>query len=244
VAILFGVYKLGRLLGAHHAHEAFANAVGLWDVERALHLPSEENLQDWLLRLPSAVTAANVYYKFVHFPVTAAFLVWMYMRRPDHYRWARSVLAVMTGVALAVHIAVPLAPPRMLTGLGFVDTAAVYGPGVYGAVRSDGLANQFAAMPSLHVGWAMLVAVGLAVTTRSRWRWLWFAHPLITLWVVVVTANHYWLDAAVALAILAAVMLVLRPPARRHPDREGSHDVHAHPTARAHRSAPRDAVAA
>ncbi|GAA4065238.1 phosphatase PAP2 family protein [Actinomadura miaoliensis] len=222
VVLLFAAYKLGRLLGAHHVEEAFANAGRLWDAERALRLPSEEDLQDWLLKLPPAVVAANVYYKYVHFPATALFLVWTYARRPWHYRWARTVLAVMTGVALAVHIAVPLAPPRMLSGLGFVDTAAVYGPGVYGPAHDDGMANQFAAMPSLHVGWAVFVAVSLILSTRTRWRWLWLAHPVVTLGVVVGTANHYWLDAAVALVILAVVMVVLRPPARprRHPGRD------------------------
>ncbi|WP_217998520.1 phosphatase PAP2 family protein, partial [Actinomadura rubrobrunea] len=214
VAFLFAAYKLGRLVGADHVGEAFANAGRLWEIERALRLPSEKTLQDWVLHLPSAVVAANAYYKFVHFPATAVFLIWTYARRPWHYRWARTALAVLTGVALAVHIAVPLAPPRMLSGLGFVDTGAVYGPSVYGSAHTDGLANQFAAMPSLHVGWAVFVAVSLILSTRTRWRWLWLAHPAVTLYVVIVTANHYWLDALVALVIIAVVMLVLRPPAR------------------------------
>jgi hypothetical protein len=230
VALLFAAYKLGRLLGAHHIDEAFANAGRLWDLERALRLPSEEDLQDLLLELPTpAVVAANAYYKYVHFPATALFLVWTYARRPWHYRWARTVLAVMTGVALAVHIAVPLAPPRMLSGLGFVDTGAVYGPGVYGPAHDDGMANQFAAMPSLHVGWAVFVAVSLVLSCRTRWRWLWLAHPVVTLGVVIGTANHYWLDGAVALVILAVVMLVLRPPAR--PRRERARDRREQPEA-------------
>ncbi|MBO2447055.1 phosphatase PAP2 family protein [Actinomadura barringtoniae] len=212
VAVLFTAYKVGRMLAAEHMVEAFHNAVRLWDLERALHLPSEVGVQDWLLQAPAAVRAANVYYEFVHFPATAIFLVWLYLRRHAHYRWARTVLVVLTAAALVVHFVLPLAPPRMLNGLGFVDTGAVYGPGVYGTPEHDHLSNQFAAMPSLHIGWAVLVATGLILATRSRWRWLWAAHPVITTFVVVATANHYWLDGIVAVALLVITIVIVRPP--------------------------------
>jgi hypothetical protein len=100
----------------------------------------------------------------------------------------------------------PLAPPRMLNG--WIDTGLVLGQSVYGADAESGLANQFAAMPSLHVGWAFLVAVFLIRATRSRWRWLWIAHPVITFAVVVVTANHYWMDGLIALALAVPLVLV------------------------------------
>ena len=82
---------------------------------------------------------------------------------------------------------------------------------------ADHLSNQFAAMPSLHFGWALMVAIGLIVATRSRWRWLWLLHPLVTLLVIVGTANHYWLDAIVATAMLG-IALAADPPAA--PDRQ------------------------
>jgi MFS superfamily sulfate permease-like transporter len=91
----------------------------------------------------------------------------------------------------------------------------VYGPTVYGASpETDSLSNQFAAMPSLHFGWALMVAIGLIAATRSRWRWLWLLHPLVTLLVVVGTANHYWLDAVVAAALLGIALAVIRVPRR------------------------------
>ena len=92
--------------------------------------------------------------------------------------------------------------------LGFVDTGALFGPNVYGPPEGGSIANQFAAMPSLHIGWATLVAIGLIVATRSRWRWLWLAHPIITILVVVGTANHWWLDGIVALVLLAGALAV------------------------------------
>ncbi|MGV9390256.1 phosphatase PAP2 family protein [Streptomyces olivaceus] len=214
VAGLFLVYKLGRHLATGHTTEAFRNARHVWDWERALLLPDEGGVQSLLLHGDTLVHVANTYYAAIHFPATVAFLVWLYLRRPAHYVWARRVLAAVTGAALALHLLFPLAPPRMLTAAGLVDTARVYGPSVYGPPSTDELSNQFAAMPSLHFGWALMLAVGLIVATRSRLRWLWLLHPLVTLLVIVGTANHYWLDVFAAAALLGLALAVLRPPHR------------------------------
>ncbi|GAA3292718.1 phosphatase PAP2 family protein [Streptomyces cinereospinus] len=186
----------------------------MWDLERDVHLPGEGLVQSLLLHDGALVHLANTYYATVHFPATAAFLVWLYLRRPGHYVWARRVLAAVTAAALVLHLAFPLAPPRMLAATGLVDTGRVYGPSVYGSPETDQLANQFAAMPSLHFGWALMVGIGLVVATRSRLRWLWLLHPSLTLLVIVGTANHYWLDALVAAALLGGALAVIRPTAR------------------------------
>jgi hypothetical protein len=214
VAGLFLVYKFGRQLATGHAGEAFHNARRVWDLERAVHLPGEGSLQSLLLHGDGLAQIANTYYATVHFPATVAFLVWLYLRRPAHYVWARRILAAVTSAALVMHLLFPLAPPRMLTAAGLVDTARVYGPSVYGPPRTDHLSNQFAAMPSLHFGWALMVAIGLIVATRSRWRWLWLLHPLLTLLVIVGTANHYWLDAIAAAALLGIALAVIHLPHR------------------------------
>ncbi|MET7703657.1 phosphatase PAP2 family protein [Streptomyces sp. NPDC005485] len=212
---LFAVYEFGRRLGTGHTGEAFRNADRVWDLERALHLPGEGAVQTALLHSDTLVHIANTYYATVHFPATAAFLVWLYLRRPTHYVWARRVLALLTAAALVLHLTFPLAPPRLLAAAGLVDTGQVYGPTVYGgAPATDSMANQFAAMPSLHFGWALMVAIGLIAATRSRWRWLWLLHPLLTLTVIVGTANHYWLDAIVATALLGIALAVIHLPHR------------------------------
>ncbi|MCL7426009.1 phosphatase PAP2 family protein [Streptomyces sp. YS415] len=211
---LFLLYKFGRQLATGHTGEAFRNADRVWDLERALRLPGEGAVQSVLLHGDTLVHLANTYYAAVHFPATVAFLVWLYLRRPGHYVWARRVLATVTAVALAGHLLFPLAPPRMLAGTGLLDTARVYGPSVYGPPAGDQLSNQFAAMPSLHFGWALMIAVGLVVATRSRLRWLWLLHPALTLLVIVGTANHYWLDAIVAAALLGPALAVIHPPHR------------------------------
>ncbi|MHC3471419.1 phosphatase PAP2 family protein [Streptomyces sp. 7R007] len=214
VAGLFLVYKFGRQLATGHTAEALHNAHRVWDFERLLHLPGEGTVQSLLLHGGDLAQIANTYYATVHFPATAAFLIWLYLRRPAHYVWARRVLATVTAAALVLPFTFPLAPPRMLAATGLVDTAKVYGPSVYGPPRTDHLSNQFAAMPSLHFGWALMVAIGLIVATRSRLRWLWLLHPLITLLVIVGTANHYWLDAIAATGMLAIALAVIHPPHR------------------------------
>ncbi|MCX4790968.1 MULTISPECIES: phosphatase PAP2 family protein [unclassified Streptomyces] len=211
---LFVIYKLGRQAATGHVEEAYRNAGNVWDFERSVHLPGEGAVQSLLLHNETLIHLANTYYAIVHFPATLLFLVWLYWRRPRHYVWSRRILAALTGAALALHLLFPLAPPRLLAATGLVDTGQVYGPTVYGAApATDSMANQFAAMPSLHFGWAVMVAVGLIVATRSRWRWLWLLHPLVTLLVIVGTANHYWLDSIVVSALLALAFAAL--PLRR-----------------------------
>jgi len=214
VAVLFLAYKIGRLAVEGHVGDALANAREVWHLERLLHLPSEYALQHALLGDGRLIRAANCYYAYVHFPLTTACLVWMWIRRPEQYVQTRRMLAWLTAAALAVHMLTPLAPPRMLTTVGMLDTGRLFGPAVYSAPSTDSLTNQYAAMPSLHVGWALAVAVALIGAGRSRWRWLWLLHPAITLFVVVVTGNHYWLDAIVAtvlLGLVAAAQSAVRP---------------------------------
>ena len=101
----------------------------------------------------------------------------------------------------------PVAPPRMYPALGFIDVAKNFGQSVYGPV-GQGISNQVSALPSLHAGWAMIVALGVIVASESRWRWWILAHPIITMLVISGTANHWWLDSIAAGAVLALVLAV------------------------------------
>ncbi|ONK09996.1 phosphatase PAP2 family protein [Streptomyces sp. MP131-18] len=212
VIALYMAYKFGRRAANGQFEDAFRNAERVWDFQRALRLPSEAWVQDLVLNSETLIRGINVYYATVHFPAIVVFLIWMYWRRPGHYLWVRWVLTWLTGAALVLHLLVPLAPPRLFGTADMIDTGVVYGPAVYDKPEPDSMANQFAAMPSLHVGWAVFIAVALIVATRSRLRWLWLLHPLITILAVVATAHHYWMDGLVACAILAVVLMVLRPP--------------------------------
>jgi hypothetical protein len=209
---LFLIYRLGRLAITGHDALAIANAWDVWDFERLLRFPDEEALQDWALQWPGLVRAANWYYVAVHFPATLVFLAWGWLRRPpEEYRWARRLIITLTALALLLHIAMPLAPPRMLQSLGFVDTMTVFGPSAYSGDAAT-VSNQFAAMPSLHVGWALLITVVVIRTANSRWRWATIAYPVFTTLVVVVTANHYWIDGVVSALLLGLVLLITPRP--------------------------------
>lgn len=208
IAALFVGYRFVRLGLTGHDALALANAWQVWGVERALGMPDEEAVQAFFLQWPDLLRAANWYYVSVHFPLTIAFLGWGWWRRPTaEYRWARRLLTVVTALALFGHTLLPLAPPRMLATLGFVDTMAVYGPSAYKGSAAS-VANQFAAMPSLHVGWAMLIAVVVVSTMTTKWRWLVVLHPVMTLAVVIVTANHYWVDALAAAVVLGLALII------------------------------------
>ncbi|MFI5953379.1 phosphatase PAP2 family protein [Cryptosporangium sp. NPDC051539] len=210
IAVLYLAYLGGRLLASQHTGAAFQHAESLWSFERWLGLPSEHSIQHAALGQSWLIELMNTYYARVHFPATLAVLVWLFLRRPATYPWFRWTLVLLTGFALAGHILYPLAPPRMLTDHGMVDTAHVYGQSVYGPVGT-GLANQFAAMPSMHVAWAVLVAVAVIRTVRSRWRLLAVLHPLATVAVVIVTGNHYWLDGIVGCALLLVALAIVHP---------------------------------
>ena len=206
LAIAFAVfmaYRAGRLITNDSVEHAEANAARVLRWQDAVHADVERWVQQLALDVPGAISALNHYYVYVHFPATVVFLVWVFARRRDRYVAVRNWFVGVTMSAMVVHVVFPLAPPRMMDG--FVDTLAVFGPTIYPEDTTRSVANQFAAMPSLHFGWALMVGVALALLTRNRWRWVWLLHPAVTLVAIVATANHYLLDAAVA-ALLAAVV--------------------------------------
>lgn len=213
---LFVGYKAVRLVANDNVELALSHAVSVRHAEHLLGLPNELRIQSWMLGIPHLPTFVNSYYAYVHFPATIAFLVWFYVARPNLYPTVRSIIIVMTAASLIVHLSYPLAPSRMLTAFGFVDVGRLYGPDVYGA-PAQSLANQYAAMPSLHVGWSILVAAAMIVALRTRWKWLFLAHPVVTTFVVISAGHHYWLDGIVAAVLLAFAAVVVVVPGRARP---------------------------
>jgi hypothetical protein len=228
-----GVYKYGRRLANGQTGAAFHHAHQVWSFERAVRLPSEQDLQGLLLHSTTVVRAADWIYATAHFPAMLIFLAYMFFARPAHYLWIRRAIVVQTLLALVGHLFYPLAPPRMLSGTGLVDTGRVYGPAAYGTPDPHSMANQYAAMPSLHVGWALAIAVGLIAAHRTRWRWLWLLWPATILTVVVGTANHYWLDGIVGSLLLGVGLAVVPRPERSARDdrRTGRGETRTEPAA-------------
>ncbi len=199
---LFALWQYAGSFSVMGPDGAMPRAWWIWHTERAWHLPSETTVQRLVLPHPLIVEAFNVYYATMHFTVLIIFLIWLFARHRDHYREIRTTLVVLTAACLLIQL-MPVAPPRLLTGVGLVDTAQVYGQSVY----SFGMADPLSAMPSVHVGWAMLVAIGTWRATVSRSRWFAVAHVVLTWLVVVATANHFWLDGIVASALLLLALL-------------------------------------
>jgi hypothetical protein len=206
VAALLLLYRLGRYLSRDHVASAFDHAQAVLAFERGLGLAVEADVQRLVLAHQWLVSFLNHYYVRAHFPVTVTFLVVAYLRAPFLYGHMRRLFVVVTGLGLAMHVVYPLAPPRMLPG--FVDTVARYGPAIYERSDVASVANQYAAMPSMHFAWAVLVAYGVIQGLRSRWRWVAVAHPVLTLFAITATANHYWVDAAVAGLLMAPALVV------------------------------------
>ena len=192
---IVGTVSLVKVNGAIHAGQR------IWDVERALHLPSEHGLQHLFLKSSPLIQACNVFYASVHIPSMGLFLVWLWFRHRSHYPAIRNVIALTTLWCLAIQL-IPVAPPRLVPALHIADTPALFGQTVYPAFGKSGPA-QLSAMPSVHVAWAAIIGVSIVVASTRRWRWIALAHPVVTMIVVVVTGNHYWLDGVVGVAIAA-----------------------------------------
>jgi hypothetical protein len=211
IALLYGTYSFSRHLAAGREPAALTNAKRVWRLERALHLPSEAAVQHLATHAEFLIRAADWFYLLVHFPSVIILLLWVFARHRRHWTRIRNVLIMTTGVALVVHLLYPLAPPRFLPSVlhvSLVDTGEVYGPSPYGE-GSGGIANEYAAMPSLHVGWSLIEAWAIITILRHRARWLAVLHPVLTTAVVVVTANHYWLDGLVGVSLVVVSIVVL-----------------------------------
>ena len=207
---------------------ALDNALRIIDVERFLGLYFEETVQGWFVEAVRggyefAFAGArqvmqfwNIFYGTLHFVVTGFALIWLFRRFPGDYPTWRNTLAFTTGFALIGFAVFPLMPPRLLAdcggfgacleGFGYVDSLADIG-GLWsfesGAMQS--VSNQYAAMPSLHFAWSAWSFFVLFPRVRHRWtRLLVVLYPLLTLWAIVVTANHFWLDAVGGAFVLAA----------------------------------------
>lgn len=213
---------------------AYANAHRLVTVERWLHIFWEQPIQHALMGATWFIKAMNIYYGTLHFVVTAGLLIWMYVARKQHYRPMRNLLGLTTALALIGYYSFPLAPPRLykcnnnipvptkggyVIGRCFVDTLdKVGGLWSYHSPVAKAVANQYAAMPSLHFGWSLWCAIVLWRLSGHRYgRVAAVCYPILTLVAIVVTANHWFLDAAGGTVIVVAALAIVDRWHRRHP---------------------------
>ena len=203
---LYCVWRIARQLPLTHEEGALERAHDVVAVQNWLHLPTELSLQRFVAGHDWLVSPVNAYYAIVHVPALIVFLIWLFVRHRDLYPHWRNGLAWVTAGCLAIRF-VRVAPPRFLVDLGYIDLAYGRGFDVYGKVGT-GVSDQFAAMPSIHVGWAAVVALGVMACSESRWRWVALSHLPITVLVVAATGHHWWLDGIVAVALLAGGLAI------------------------------------
>ena len=179
-------------------------ARALLDVERTLNIDIEHALNRIAAHTEWFAVFCNYFYALAHFVVTIGVLVWVYRRHPLQYRPLRTALYVTNALALLGYWLYSLAPPRFLPDEGYVDTVHLFGTwGSYASGDLSHASNQFAAMPSMHIGWALWSGLSLFWLARHRSvRWAGIAYPLVTLVVIMATANHFILDAVGGAAAL------------------------------------------
>lgn len=240
---LYAGYTASRGLMHVDPTAALQHAQRLVDWEDRLGLGFEVSANGWLTGAAPLAVLACYFYATLHYLVTPAVLVVLRRRSGAHYVWARDALVLATAVGLFCYWVLPVAPPRLLDGQGFQDTMAAFsGYGWWGSAASapkglGGLTNQYAALPSLHVGWALWCAWAVQPLLRRRaTRWAAWLYPAMTTAVVVGTGNHYLLDAVGGALVLAlgvlgvpAVERALAGVRSRRPDQESRREIESAP---------------
>ncbi|MGK4583649.1 phosphatase PAP2 family protein [Kitasatospora sp. HPMI-4] len=197
IGISYWLYSLVRNAVPEQAAVAQRNAGWIWHFEQHLGIAVERSINHGVNSVTWLIVGMNYYYATLHFIITIGVLVWLYRAHPGRYAAARTVLFVTTGIALIGFYFFPLAPPRLMDGGGFIDTVKVHH--TWGSMASGAgahVSNQYAAMPSMHIGWSMWCGLAIFILAKPLWaRLLGLLYPLTTLLVIVSTANHFWMDA-------------------------------------------------
>jgi membrane-associated phospholipid phosphatase len=217
IVLFCGAYWLYRLVRGEVGDRvgvAFENARHIVGVERSLGLFVEPSVHEWAEAHEWIADAASWMYVNSHFVITTFALAFLYLRRNEHFYFVRNMFMVAMGIALVGYLLFPTAPPRLMPELGFSDSVADF-TGV-GADTSGALVNPYAAVPSMHVAFALMLALPMARSARHGVvRALWLVYPALVTFVVVATANHWWFDAVLggataAVSALAAQALLAR----------------------------------
>jgi PAP2 superfamily len=221
-------YRIVRGIVDGQAGLAFENARTLVDAERALGLFFEPGLQAWAEGQDWLITFSSWMYVNSHFVITTTFLIWLYIARNHAFYFVRNMFMVAMGLALVGYTIYPTAPPRFMPEWGFSDSVAAF-VGENAEQSANVLYNPFAAVPSMHVAFALMIAVPAIMLVRHQaLKVLWGVYPLVVTFVVVVTGNHFWLDAALGVVVAVVSAYAAREAfARARPEAWGWRTAHA-----------------
>ncbi|WP_442805886.1 phosphatase PAP2 family protein [Streptomyces sp. NBC_01341] len=205
IAVSYWLYSLVRNAVPEQKDAALRNADWIWSVEHSMGLAFEESVNHAVNSVTWLIVSMNYYYATLHFVVTIGVLIWLFRRHPGRYAATRLVLFATTAVALLGYYLYPLAPPRLMSGGGFFDTVVLHQ--TWGSMASGNfkhMSNQYAAMPSMHIGWSLWCGLTIFALASAPWaRILGLLYPMATLVVIVATANHFWLDAVGGMVCLS-----------------------------------------
>ncbi len=212
IGVSYWIYSVVRNAVPEQESIAQKHASWIWRLEQNLGIAVERSVNHAMDGVGWLITGMNYYYATLHFVVTIGVLVWLYRSHPGRYVAARTVLFVTTLIALVGFYSFPLAPPRLMTDGGFVDTVKDHGTwGSFASGPAAHVSNLYAAMPSMHIGWSMWCGLAIFFLARRRWvKVLGLMYPAATLLVIVSTANHFWLDAVGGEICLAGGFLAAR----------------------------------
>jgi hypothetical protein len=218
-AAVYVAYQLVRGLVSGEQTLAFSNAQHIVHLERSLGAFFEPGLQQALLSHSWLIDLANFMYLNTHFVLTTSFLIWLYMRRNDNFYFVRNMFLVAMGLALIGYGLFPTAPPRLLTAAGFTDTISSFAHQNQDSAVASVFVNAYAAVPSMHIAFALMIGVpGMALCRSAAARAWWSAYPMLVFFVIVVTANHFWFDAACGAAVACMAAVAATQLARLRPD--------------------------
>jgi PAP2 superfamily len=219
--VVYQGYQVVRGFADGKAALAFANGERVIDLERSIGTFFEAGFQRALLDHQWLIDLANWSYFNTHFVITVGFLAWLYLLRNEHFYFVRNMFMVAMVLALVGYAAFPTAPPRMFPEEGFTDTVAMFtGIEQDENTKASFLVNAYAAVPSMHIGFSLLVAVpAMALSSSAIARALWSVYPLFVFFVIVATANHYWFDAAAGAAVACLAAVTAHQLARIRPER-------------------------
>ncbi len=197
-------YETVRGIAEGKTAVAFANGQTLIDVERATGTFFEPHLQHLLIGERWLIDLANQWYMNSHFLITTTFLVWLYLRRNEAFYFVRNMFMVAMGLALVGYTLFPAAPPRLYPQYGFIDTITDFSQVNHDSALVKVFVNPYAAVPSMHCAFALMIGItGVRISRHAITRAFWLVYPLIVFFVVVITANHFWIDGAVGAAVAA-----------------------------------------
>jgi hypothetical protein len=223
IVLFCGAYWLYRLVRGQvdgRVATAYENAREVISIERSLHLFIEPSVHAWAASREWLIDITSWMYLNSHFVITTVALAWIYLRRNESFYFVRNMFCVAMLIALVGYLAFPTAPPRFMPEWGFSDSVAQLTGVTDSGSSANALYNPFAAIPSMHVAFSLMIGFSMIGMIRRRWaQVLWACYPLVVTFVVVATANHWWFDAFLgALTAAASAWTARALLARARPD--------------------------